>query len=270
MNNTLKKFTKIPRHLKYRFSLAKNHCAEDIFLVSFAKSGNTWLRFMLANTLKIHYKIQRNVNFFTLHDFIPDIYQAGGFTNLHDGDIFGNPEIPKIIKSHSPYNRFYQRVILIVRDPRDVMISYFYHLKRIKRIPESYTLSQLIHNKEYGIKVWNKHTESWINVTQDGQIINLFRFEDILNNTHKELHRLMDLLGIEVDKSTIAEAIKLSSKENMKNSESNHASTFMLQNQKTSFIRQGKATGGKELSDADKQYIEDVTRDIAQSLGYDY
>jgi len=262
--------TKIPRYLKYRLSLTKDHCAENIFLVSYPKSGNTWVRHLLANTLKIHYKIQRNVNVFTLYDFIPDIYQAGGFTNLHNGHVFGNPEIPRIIKSHSSYNRYYQRVLFIVRDPRDVIVSHFHYLKRIGQIPETYKLSNLVHHKKYGIQSWIKHTESWTKAIQHGQIVHMFRFEDFLNDTHKELHRLMDLLGIEVDEFTLEEAIRLSSKENMRNSETNHSSTFMIKNQKTSFIREGKATGGKELSDLDRKFIEDVTRDIAQSIGYDY
>lgn len=260
----------LPKQIQWHRSLPRNSFAEDIFLVSFPKSGNTWLRFLIANTLKVHYKIQRDVNFFTVHEFIPDVHLAAGFMNIHDGGIFGNPEIPRIIKSHSTYNNYYQRVILLVRDPRDVLISYFFHQKRIKQISEDYTLSDFIRHEKYGVKAWNKHTESWINTIRSGQIIKIFRYEDILNDTHTELSRLMDLLGIRVEASNLARAIELSSKENMRNSEINHASTFIVQAQKNSFIRQGKSTGGKDLLDSDRKFVEDFTFKTSQKIGYNY
>jgi len=257
---------------KYIRNLPVNPLANDIYLVSFPKSGNTWLRFLIANTLKSHYQIQRNVNFFTIHEFIPDIHQCRGFLKINEQGIFPNPEVPRIIKSHFPYNLYYQRAMLLVRDPRDVMISYWYHRKRDGNIPEDYSLSDFIRHEKYGVKQWKNHTESWIKNIKDGQMVHLFRYEDFLNNTQTELHRFMDLLGIEVEESNLSKAIMLSSKENMRKSETNHdISNFEIKKpQKGYFVRDGIVTGVQELSDLDRQFIEDATRDIALDIGYHY
>jgi hypothetical protein len=251
-----------------RRNLPGNPLLGDIYLVSFPKSGNTWLRFLVANTLKVHYQIQREVSFFTIEEFVPDVHQTLGMNIGYPG-IFGSPEVPRIIKSHSAHNSYYRRAILLVRDPRDVMVSYFYHHKRLETIPESYTLSNFIHHEKYGVKAWKNHTESWFKKTE-GQGVQIFRYEDLLNNTQTELDRLMDLLGIKVEESNLLKAITLSSKENMSNNETKLASTFRVRSRKVSFVREGKATGGKELSDLDRQFIEDTTRDLALILRYDY
>ncbi len=118
------KVLNLPRNLYqkmyYNRSLPKNHVVEDVFLVSYPKSGNTWLRFLIANALKVHYNVEQDVNFFNILDIIPSIIGDG---NLRLGGSFGRTDIPRIIKSHSAYNPYYYRVILLVRDPRDVMIS---------------------------------------------------------------------------------------------------------------------------------------------------
>ncbi len=274
MNNFLNKLTNyltsIPRDTKYRRLLPKNPCTEDIFLVSYPKSGNTWLRFLIANTLKIHYQIQRDVNFFTMNEFIPDVHLATGFMNVHSEYLYGNQAIPRIIKSHSEYNKYYHRVILLVRDPRDVILSYFHYRQKFGNIPNNYTLSDFIHHKDYGAIAWKKHTESWVKTIRSGQIIKPFRYEDFVKNTQEELHNLMDLLGIKVEESTLIEAIKLSSKENMSNSEINHSSDYLVKTQRTPFVRKGKATYGKEMSEENRQIIENITRDTGKLLGYSY
>lgn len=64
----LSRFKNMTMNIKYRRSLPRNHMVEDIFLVSYPKSGNTWLRFLIANAIKVHYQIEREINFFSIQD----------------------------------------------------------------------------------------------------------------------------------------------------------------------------------------------------------
>ena len=89
---------------------------DDIFLVSYPKSGNTWLRFLLAYCL---FDIEPGrVNFHNIENFIPDMYVNWPNRNLAR---------PRIIKSHEKFTKNYPRVIYLYRDGRDVMVSYYYH-----------------------------------------------------------------------------------------------------------------------------------------------
>jgi hypothetical protein len=267
-----RKVLSLPRNLYqkayYSRSLPKNHVVEDVFLVSYPKSGNTWLRFLIANALKVYYKIDQDVNFFNILDIIPSII---GDTNLRPEGSFGRADIPRIIKSHSAYNPYYYRVILLVRDPRDVMISHYYYLKDRKQIDDNVKISEFIRSPKYGIERWTEHTKSWYYNNYGsggGQIIKIFRYEDFLQDTHLQLSSVMDCFGIKMDEKLIDEAIALSSKEKMKDSEQKHRSTNII-NAKISFVRKGIASGGQELSDLDREFIANSATNIARILGYD-
>ncbi|MCU0527800.1 MAG: sulfotransferase domain-containing protein [Elainella sp. Prado103] len=244
-------------------NIPTDHKLEDIFLVSFPKSGNTWVRFLIANAIKLHYGIQRDVNFFTIQDIIPDVQLNN---NIRSSGPFGIAELPRIIKSHSEYHPKYQRVILIVRNPQDALISYFYYLNSLGIISDDWTLSQFVRSN-FGAKAWNKHAQSWLQ-TKQGQYIRIFKYEDFLADPVQQLAQVMNLLGLSITSEVLEKAVYLSSFENMKKLEQQTMSTRLLETQKTAFVRQGKATGGKELAEADQQYVELITGSTSKALNY--
>lgn len=253
----------------YNERLPANNTTDDIYLVSYPKSGNTWLRFLIANAIKIHYGIDREVNFFTIQDIIPGI---GKSRNIRAAGLFGRPDLPRILTSHSDYNPYFMRVIFLVRDPRDVIISHYYYAKARKSIPESMKLSQFIRDEKYGPVAWLRHTESWYSpgAASPEQRIVLFKYEDFLKDTYSQLDRLTNLIGIPVTGDSVKRAVELSSKEKMRDSERKHMSTYRVRHQKTAFVRKGKATGGQELDEAGRQYVENITRPAASLLGYGF
>lgn len=266
ISNVLHRIDDTITQKKYARLLPSNHTLSDVFLVSFPKSGNTWLRFLIANAIKVHFEIDRQVSFFTIHDIIPDIYLS---RNLAPHGPFGRTDLPRMIKSHAAYNPYYFRVILLVRDPRDVMISYYHYLKERNTIAPNFSFSEFISSKKYGVSAWNQHTQSWYATLKQGQTIQIFQYESFLRQPQQTLYRLMDLLGIGMSDRAIETAIALCSKDNMKQSENTHRSTYLMQHQTRPFVRQGEATGRK-LSETDRSLIETATRDTARWVGYDY
>lgn len=262
--------SKVKRNLlqsPYEHLLPVDHKLEDIFLVSFPKSGNTWLRFLVANAIKVKFNIDRQVNFFSIHDIIPDIQLS---RNICSHGPFGRQDIPRIIKSHGAYNPYYHRVILLIRDPRDALISYYYFLMNYDKVSSNSNLSQFIRNPKYGAQAWAAHTESWLFTKNSSQNIQLLLYEELLSNPHEQLRKVMDLIGFNLTDLELDKAVLLSSKENMKQSELHHKSTYSVKTQKTAFVRQGKATAGKELTAEDRQRVEEVTRSIAEKVGYQF
>jgi len=252
--------------LQYRNYLPANYTMDDIFLVSYPKSGNTWVRFLIANALKLHYQIDREVNFFSVQDIIPGVRHSGSSINALGP--FGRLDLPRIIKSHSNYNPYYCRVIFLVRDPRDVMVSFYHYLKSYDKLPQNLTLSEFIRHKDYGIKAWLEHTKSWYSDSHPGQIIQLFLYEDFMKNPQQELRKIMNLYGLKVTDKNIDQAVKLSSKENMRKSSEEHESTYQTQIRNSNFVREAKVSRGKSLCNEDRKYIEKETVIIAEKLGY--
>jgi hypothetical protein len=244
-----------------------NYTPQDIFLVSYPKSGNTYLRFLIGNAVKLQYGLEREVNFFTIQDIVPNI--TDGY--LRETGPFGQQDLPRIIKSHHAYNPRYMRVILLVRDPRDVLTSFYHHRLNYGRLPQTTTMAEFIRHPVDGAKVWADHTRSWYLCEQMlERNIQLFRYEDFMKDPPSALIRLMKFIGLDMQAELVNQAVNLSSKERMSQSEALSASTYQFRTQKTRFVRKGEAKGGAELTAADQQFIEDQTRDIAQLVGYDF
>src|ERR1700744_2321096 len=83
----------------------------DVYLASYPRSGNTMLRFVLAEILS-----GIPSSFDSIQRIVPEI-------GVH---VHAHPLLPgagRLIKTHEPYRRKYKRGIYIVRDIRDVMLS---------------------------------------------------------------------------------------------------------------------------------------------------
>ena len=90
----------------------------DVFLVSYPRSGNTWLRFIISNLVEP----LAPVDFITLEHRAPDIHinSDRAMQRLRD---------PRFLKSHEYFDPRYRRVLYVVRDPRDIVPSYYrYHV----------------------------------------------------------------------------------------------------------------------------------------------
>ena len=108
------------KHLKaaYRRALGLNKpgkslviLPDDVFLVSFPKSGNTWTRFLVAN-LRFP---NDPATFANINQLIPDPTA----TARRD---FDRMPRPRIIKSHECFDPRLPEVINVVHDPRDVVV----------------------------------------------------------------------------------------------------------------------------------------------------
>src|SRR5271154_1316263 len=128
---------------------------DDTFLVSYPKSGNTWTRFLIANLV---YPAS-HPDFSNINELIPD---PEALSKRHLKFL---PR-PRILKSHQYFDPRYQKVIYIVRDPRDVVLSeYYFDIKR-RAISDDYPLQQFVSrfvrgelNHSYG--TWGENAASW-------------------------------------------------------------------------------------------------------------
>jgi hypothetical protein len=87
--------------------------ADDTFIVSYPRSGNTWTRFLIANLLHP----DQPATFANIERLVPD-------SEAQSSRYFKSIPRPRVIKSHQYFDPRYKKVIYIVRDPRDVALSY--------------------------------------------------------------------------------------------------------------------------------------------------
>lgn len=240
------------------FRLARRVDEIDAFLVSYPKSGRTWLRFLLscyfARTAKLGFEPDLQTTFKVLPNF--DLDPVRGLPAAVVGRNAGRADAPLIAVSHRSYDRRFfgdKPVILLLRDPRDVCVSAFFHQTRHKK-RFSGEISQFIDDRQFGLPSIIDYHNGWA----DGLIGRpslVLSYEEIKRDTAGSVRRLLGFLKVPVDEAALAQAIALASFDQMKKSEqkvqiSGHA--YDPNDGESARMRKGKVGGFTDyLSEAE-------------------
>ena len=235
---------------------------DDLYLVSFPKSGATWMDFLMAN---VHLQMSgqnRKVTFFNVHNFIPDIHDARDVKP----SAMTFPGF-RVMKSHSKLNPYYKNVVYIVRDPRDVMVSYYHFVMGLGNF--NGTIAEFIRTEKFGIRAWVKHTKGWWEASPASLPFILIRFEDLQKDAAGQLIRLYDFIGYDIPISVIEKAVELSGFDVMKMLEKELNYGGRPIGKKLTFMRKGKSGAScSDLSEEDTQYIEKEAGVLLDTFGY--
>lgn len=150
----MNKLFKIIYNRYWRFKNYNSIKNDDIVLASFLKSGNTWLRFIFANIINEYLKLGNRIDFFSIQQFVPDMHKK----ELWKIDNY--PPFPKIIKTHDMWDSKFKNVIYLIRNPENVMVSYFTYLKEEVGLSLA-QFDKFLRNEQYGIEKWLDHVKSY-------------------------------------------------------------------------------------------------------------
>jgi hypothetical protein len=233
-------------------TLPENALHDDVYLVAFPKSGITWLSFLMAN---VHLKcsgIDGRATFFNAHTLIPDIH----INRKLKTKILGFPGF-RVIKSHSEYNPYYNRLFYIVRDPKDVMVSYYNFLtKDLGNFNGS--ISDMVRSNAFGIETWCRHVDGWCTKTSPSQMINYIRYEDLKMDAKSVLDRIYTVIGLKIPDGILDFAVEKASFNSMKRDEDFYSTGNVMLDSDVRFMRKGESGGYKsELTDDDIRHINE-------------
>lgn len=238
---------------------------DDVFIVSYPRSGNTWLRFLVGNLVHTG-----PVDFRNIDDVISDIYQKGKL-------VIKTHKPPRFLKSHETFDHRYPKVVYLVRDPRDVCVSYYhYHLKN-RWFDENVNLNDFVADFLQGnirgnFGSWGENVGSWLGAGFGKSNFLLIRYEDLHEDTMEELIKVADFIGINSSKEQLEEAITRSNLDNMRKLEQEQFrdwSTTRGSDPKIPFIRVADVGGWrKELSEDLRRSIEHEWNDLMGKLRY--
>jgi len=220
----------VERWLRGREEFRKLKTA-DCVVVSFGKSGRTWLRVMLSRFYQLKHGLSEK--------------NLMGFDNLHRK----NPEIPVIFFTHDNYLKDYtrhvdskqdyydQKVVLLVRDPRDVVVSQFFQWKyrmrsrkkNLNKYPEhgkDISIYDFVMDRDAGLLKIIDFMNLWAHEMPRIANILVVRYEDMRTRTAEVLQQIVEFIGTPGSEAQIQGAVEFSSVENMKKLE--EKKTFWL------------------------------------------
>jgi hypothetical protein len=194
----------------------------DAAVVSYGKSGRTWLRLMLSR-------------FYQQRHGLPE----GAFLeydNLHRQA----HEIPTLFFTHGNYLRDHtghfddvaedfrgRPVVLLVRDPRDIAVSQYFqwahrmspHKKWLNRYPaegEDLTIWQFVAEHEAGLDRAIAFLDAWSRAAEKLESIEIVRYEDLRAEPVATLERVLRFLDADPTPDELREAVQYAQFDNMR------------------------------------------------------
>ncbi len=260
--------------------------AADWLLVSWGKSGRTWLRVMLSRFYETHFHLSRHAML--------------GFDNLHRE----NPDVPRVFFTHGNYLRDYtghgydtkidfrgKKTVYLMRDPRDVAVSQYFqwkfrmrpHKKFLNDYPPHGTdmpIFDFVMKKECGLPMVIGYCNGWIQGIPDVGDVLMARYEDMRKDPAVVLARILEFTGTPGSESEIRDAVEYAAYDQLKKREADEPSSIwrvgwrLVPGDKTnpdSFkVRRGKVGGYRDyFSDEELAVIDEMLeRDLVSGLGY--
>lgn len=175
---------------------------DDTFIVSYPKSGNTWMRMLIAQLLNPG----KEIGLADMEEIIPDIY-----INSHKQ--LEALSSPRIIKSHECFDPRYRKVVYIVRDPRSICVSYYHHAIKFNFFGRDLSFDRyfelFMEGRVDAYGTWGENVSSWMNVhSQEDKEFLLIRYEDLQKKTVEKLAQVASFLGINADDEQITTTIR--------------------------------------------------------------
>jgi len=252
---------KFARTEAYRTLMRHRYGTAGLLKIGFPKSGNTWVHFLMANSIVGAADRTDDVHFKNLKHWM-----AGSEKPPTKPPVEG---FPKMRGTHDKrgeamYLGEDTKVVYIVRHPGDVMESFYHWRRDFWKDIEVGTFSEFIRS-EHGVQRWVNHVESW----EDRWDL-LIKFEDLKQDPASQLRGIWSLINKEIDESTIQYAVEQSSFENMSRMEEKYGLKDKEgRNPDAKFMREGESDAGEAYFDAkDQQYLERTAGDLMSKLDY--
>ena len=193
----------------------------DAVVVSFGKSGRTWLRVLLSRFYQLRYGLSER--------------HLLGFDNLHRK----NRAIPRVFFTHDNYLRDFtgnrhskadfagKKVILLARDPRDTAVSQHFQWKHRMRAAKKrlndypahgsdVQLYQFVTDPAAGLPKIIDFMNGWAAAMPQLDHFLLVRYEDMRADPQGALRRVLEFLGENPSDRELEEAVSFASVENMR------------------------------------------------------
>lgn len=193
---------------------------DDVYLVEYPKSGVTWLSTIIGNFVLLQSGRNEKATFVSARQYIPDIHISRDIGDLP----YSDPPV-RFIKSHAKFNSYYKNVVYLVRNPIDVMNSYYRYHSEGGRCKMS--LVEFCKESQWGISAWKNHVRDWCFTRPDktgfSPAFIKIRYEDLVRDTDETLRGIWSVYGWQMNDKHLETAIANSSADKMKENESEYA-----------------------------------------------
>ncbi|XP_066494736.1 sulfotransferase 2B1-like [Tiliqua scincoides] len=222
---------------------------DDVVSVVYPKSGTHWMAEILSLIRQDGDPTWvRNV---LLWERMPWI------ENVEAKDIIMKYAPPRFLSTHLPLQLFPKsfhhskaKIIYTIRNPKDVLVSYYHFAKTFKSLKEHETLQEdfeefLSGNRSYGS--WFDHVKGWL-AMKDKPNFFYITYEELQQDLRGSVERICRFLGKELTSQQIDSVVENASFETMKDNKMSNmssASDEVMDHSRGKLLRKGKSGAWK-------------------------
>lgn len=269
-----------------------------VWLASYPKSGNTWVRAFLANLvanradpvplaeLSRYAEDEANPELFSALAGVPstelDVGEIAALRPRVHAAIAASAQGTRFVKSHNMAGSFDGHplhnwqvsagAIYVVRNPLDVAVSMTHHFgigldEAIERIGDERVATandELFVSQMLGS--WSSHVKGWADMANDRILV--VRYEDLLDKPAKAFAKIARLVGLGQDRARIERAIRHAGFRTLSALEKKHGFVEAA-NDKARFFRKGRVNEWREaMSREQVQRVIGSHREQMARFGY--
>ncbi len=237
----------------------------DLYIISYPKCGRTWLRIMLQKYAELSGHQPRFFNDSALVEISDDWVVK--FEHDVGNWVPAPPKIEDVVFNKEKYRG--KNVLFLIRDPRDVLVSSWYHLKYRESIYKK-GLSDFIYEELIGIDKVIKFFNEFYNNRGIPESFKVMSYEKFHSDTLGQLKELISFAGFPVDNEKAQQAVDASKFSNMSKMETSGSlkEPWMKPGAKNKSnskkIRKGKVGGFRE--ELDQKHIDYLNNKIKENL----
>ncbi|XP_019935259.2 sulfotransferase family 5A, member 1 [Paralichthys olivaceus] len=243
----------------------------DVLIVSYPKSGTTWLQEIVTLILS---RGDPHLN-----QTVPNWERAPWLEQYYSAAVLeASSATQRIITSHLPHHLLgpalqgsKAKVIYVYRDPKDVVVSFYHFHKMANFLPDAGTFEGFLKRflegtLNYGS--WFDHVKGWS--SQKNFMDNLLHitYEEMSLNLHDAIGKVSSFLQCPLVEEEVNNCVKLCSFASMKNNNMVNYTLIpheIMDQSKGSFMRNGKTGDWKNMfTEEQNQYFEIVYKSKMQ------
>jgi len=207
----------------------------DVFIVSFPKSGNTWLRLIAGHLWTFEHGNSTQLDLQNIENLVLDLEYGP------NRRIYSRAREPRIFKSHQPFGHArppcdvtigeqeefncacpncpdeWRRIAYVVRDARDAMCSYLHFKRQLKAVTADTTMDQFVDMPMYPGVSWVEHVQSYLDAAKDPTYdVHIVRYEDLKTKSHATVRAFAQWAGLPSSDEAIEFALRSSQIDKMR------------------------------------------------------
>ena len=228
----------------------------DALLAAYPRSGSTWMRFLLYESLTGQSAEFDAVNTYKGRNARP-VLAGGG----------------RVVGTHERYSHGDRKVIYLARDPRSIVISEF-KLERRQGSQRSFDefFDAFLNGNSNPFGSWSDHVQFWMtSLPARRGHLHLVKFEELRSNPEQTLAQVTDFLGVSVDSTKIETVVRNNAVDRMRAKEDvAPKDTFTrARSHEIRFVNEGATQSWQEqLSPPQADLLLERTQTSRELLGY--